>query len=191
MNTNDVVVLEEGVCTDEPIGLLDVQPNTDFRQGLDENRSVPVGVSNTRLENQNVVEKRENPVEVKAKIEESQKPNTENTKDEEIRKSEERESSKPCHSTTSMMEDLPHVVRKNITSFDLQNNKSRKTFVRLTDSEYIRRFELMQKLNPPEGLGDVVAQVTLGADIKPHACKKRNPQKIHTASKNKPTRHNQ
>ena len=138
MNTNDVVVLEEGARADEPVGWLDTQPNTDFGQGLNENRSVPMDVSNTRLENQNVVEKRENPIEVKIKEEENQKPNTENTKDEEVRKNGERESSKPCHSTTSMTGNLPHSVRKIEKQEKVKQNRERIVPVRFTDSEYVQ-----------------------------------------------------
>lgn len=138
MNTNDVVVLGEGARTDEPIGLSDIQPNTDFRQGLDENRSVPMSASNTAQGSQNVVEKRENPIEVKIEEKENQKPNTENTKDEEIRKSGERDSSKPCHSTTSMTENLPHFVRKIEDQGKARENRERIVPVRFTISEYVQ-----------------------------------------------------
>ena len=138
MNTNDVVVLGEGARAGEPIGLLDAQSNTDFSQGVNENRSVPVSVSNTRLENQNVVEKIEDPIEVKAKTEENQKPNTEKPKDEEIGKIGERESSKPCHSTTSMTGNLPHSVRKIENQKKARENRERIVPVRFTASEYMQ-----------------------------------------------------
>lgn len=136
MNTNDVVVLGEGARSDEPLGFSDKQSNTDFRQGVNENRSVPIGVSNTALENQDVVEKRVDPIEVKAAIKENQKQNTEHTKDEEIEKNGGREGSKPCHSTTSMTGNLSHSVRRIENQEKTKENRERIVPVRFTASEY-------------------------------------------------------